>query len=251
MLVPLLAPHPTQEYRSRFSLTVDSSLPKNWSIPPGSTTEAQLEGDIVPSQSRVVVITVHCYPETGAPMNEQTAMSTNTQPLCLLTDLSKPAPHRPVSDTYSISSKEELGTLLQIFATKEPRLLCIEKANGMKAFLGIGGNLAGIRLYPHPAVHRSWRPKPRTPYSLTDLWFVVQGEECSYRAQSVMPVEDVIAFVGHIFEYDELPDTVAWVNARGEALQDRSLLRLRDELAPKPPGWKPPRGLPRIPLAAS
>jgi hypothetical protein len=43
-----------------------------------------------------------------------------------------------------------------------------------------------------------------------------------------MPVGDVIVFVAYIVEHDELPEGVAWIDARGNLAPSRSLKVLRE-----------------------
>jgi len=72
-----------------------------------------------------------------------------------------------------------------------------------------------------------WSPKPTPPYSSDDLWVVGEGEQCRFKAQRVMPVEDVIAAVAHIVEHNELPETVEWADVRSKGAPTRSLKALR------------------------
>lgn len=146
-------------------------------------------------------------------------MVSENEPLCYLTDNLRPIPFRTGGERIPIHSVQQLAETLQDFAAQKPRVLILSTMkSGPTLFIGLAGELASIDLYPQPATHRSWSPKPRMPYSSEDFWITNEGEPSLFPAWSMMPVVDVIRLVTYIVERNELPDTVEWINLKGQRL---------------------------------
>jgi hypothetical protein len=145
-------------------------------------------------------------------------MAGDKEPLCILVDSLRPIPFREEGAEMPIHSVEQLVGTLRKFAAQKPRVMILGKRNGPTLFIGLSGELASVDLYPQPATHRSWFTKPKTPYSSEDFWITSEGEPSWFPAWSMMPVADVIQIVSYIVEHNELPDTVEWVNLKGQRL---------------------------------
>src|SRR5215471_12280337 len=109
-------------------------------------------------------------------------MSTQSDPLCVLTDNLRPVPFRQGGEELPTHSVEQLVDTLRKFASQEPRVMILGKRNGPQMFIGLGGQLAAIDLYPQPSTHRSWFAKPKVSYSSEDVWVTSEGEPCSFPA---------------------------------------------------------------------
>jgi hypothetical protein len=146
-------------------------------------------------------------------------MITNNEPLCYVTDNLRPIPYRMGGERTLIHSVQQLVDTLRGFAAQKPRVLILStKKTGPTVFIGLSGELASVDLYPQPSTHRSWFAKPQTSYSSEDFWITSEGEPSWFPAWSMMPVADVIQLVAYIVERNELPDTVEWVNLKGQRL---------------------------------
>jgi hypothetical protein len=146
-------------------------------------------------------------------------MPTNEKPLWYLTDNLRPIPFREGGEEAPIHSVQQLINALRNFAAQKPRVLILTKKDGPQLFIGLAGELAGVRVYPHPPSGRSWSATPKMPYSSEDLWITSEGEPSLFDAATAMPVDDVIAIVAHVVEHGDLPDSVAWINHKGEQLR--------------------------------
>jgi hypothetical protein len=145
-------------------------------------------------------------------------MAVGNEPLCILTDNLRPAPFRQGGEEMPMYSVQQLVETLRKFAAEKPRTMILRKRSGPQVFIGLSGELGAVDIYPQPSTHRSWLAKPKTPYTSEDVWITSEGEPEWHPAWAMMPVADVIQIVAYIVEHDELPDTVEWVNLKGERL---------------------------------
>lgn len=145
-------------------------------------------------------------------------MSAQNETLCILVDSLRPIPYRKGEEEMPMHSVEELVNSLIKFAADKPRVMILGKRNGPTISIGLGGKLAAIDVYPFLSMGRAWFGKPKTPYSSEDFWITSEGEPTWFPAWAMMPVADVIQIVAYIVEHDELPDTVEWVNLKGQRL---------------------------------
>jgi len=146
-------------------------------------------------------------------------MAVDNEPLGILTDNLRPIPFRQGGEETPIYSVQQLVETLRKFAAQKPRVMILAMLNGPQIFIGLAGELAEIDLYPQPSTHRSWSAKPKTAYSSEDVWITSEGEPAWHPAWAMMPVADVILLVAYIVEHNELPDTVEWVNLKGQRLR--------------------------------
>jgi hypothetical protein len=146
-------------------------------------------------------------------------MSTHSEPLCVLTDNLRPVPFRQGGEEVAMYSVEQLVEALHNFAAQKPRVLIFVKRDAPQLFIGLAGELGAVEAYPDPSSGRSWSATPAVPYSSEDLWITSEGEPSLFDAAAAMPVEDVIEIVAYVAEHGELPDSVAWINAKGERLR--------------------------------
>jgi hypothetical protein len=146
-------------------------------------------------------------------------MAVDNEPLWILTDNLRPVPFREGGEEMPIYSVQQLVETLRNFATQKPRVLILTRQDGVQLFIGMSGKLAGVRVYPDAPTGRSWSATPETTYSSEDLWVTSEGEPSLFDADCVMPIEEVIDIVTSTVEHDKLPDTVKWINARGEVLR--------------------------------
>jgi hypothetical protein len=145
-------------------------------------------------------------------------MISQNEPVCFVTDNLRPIPNRNGTEYMSIYSIEDLVKSLLSFAKQKPRVLIVSKKNGPTLFVGLSGELASVDLYPEASTHRSWFPKPKDSDSSEDIWITSEGEPSWFPAWSMMPVRNVIAMVAYMVEHDELPDSVEWMNLKGQRL---------------------------------
>src|SRR5262245_40367595 len=130
-------------------------------------------------------------------------MPTQNDPLCILVDSLRPIPFRTGRERTLIYSVQQLVDTLREFAAQKPRVLILStRKTGPTLFISLSGELASIDLYPQPETHRSWAPKPMTPYSSEDFWITSEGEPCLFPAWAMMPVADVIRLITHIVGRD-------------------------------------------------
>jgi hypothetical protein len=113
---------------------------------------------------------------------------------------------------------EQLGETLRTYSSRKPRVLIFTKPNAPQLFIGIQGKEAAVEAYPDPPSGRSWSATPEAPYSSQDMWVTSEGEPTVFKAAWIMTIEDVIGIVAHVAELGVLPDTVAWINLKGERL---------------------------------
>jgi hypothetical protein len=146
-------------------------------------------------------------------------MPAESEPLCILVDSLRPIPFREGGEEMPIYSSKQLVETLRNFSSQKPRVLIFGKRNAPTLFIGIPGKLAAVEAYPDPPSGRSWSATPVTPYSSQDMWVTSEGEPSLFKAAWIMPIEDVIGIVAHVAEHDDLPDTVAWINLKGERLR--------------------------------
>lgn len=146
-------------------------------------------------------------------------MSTENERLCVLTDCLRPVPFRNGGEEMPMHSVEQLVDTLRKFTTQKPRVLNIDMPNGRpQLVIGMSGVLGAVDVYPFFSTDRSWFARPLTPYSSEDFWITDEGEPSWHPAWAMMPVADVIQIVAYIVGHNELPDTVEWVNLKGQRL---------------------------------
>jgi hypothetical protein len=120
----------------------------------------------------------------------------------------------------SIYSVEQLMDTLRNFAAQEPRVLIVDMPKGRPQLcIGMSKGLGAVEIYPFLSTGRSWFARPKTPYSAEDFWITSEGEPSWFPAWSMMPVADVIQIVAYIVAHKEWPDTVEWVNLKGQQLR--------------------------------
>jgi hypothetical protein len=146
-------------------------------------------------------------------------MMNDNEPLCILVDTFRPVPFREGGEEMPIYSIRQLVETLDAYSSQKPRVLIFGKRNAPTLFIGINGKLAAVEAYPAPASGRSWSATPETPYSSQDMWVTSEGEPSLFKAAWIMPIEDVIGIVAHVVEHGDLPDTVAWINLKGESFR--------------------------------
>jgi Immunity protein Imm1 len=147
-------------------------------------------------------------------------MADNNLPLCELTDNLRPIPFRKGEKTVSIRSIRHFVEVIQNLALRKPRMVILAIPTGPQLFIGLAGKVAAVRAYPNPPSGRSWSAIPDSRYSSEDLWVTSEGEPSKFRADCVMPLDDVIAIVSYVLEHRDLPDTVSWINVKGEKFCD-------------------------------
>ncbi len=146
-------------------------------------------------------------------------MLTQGEPLCILTDNLRPIPFRKGGEEMPIYSTQQLVETLHSFAAQKPRVLIFSKRNAPTLFIGMNGKLAAVEAYLDPPSGRSWSATPEWRCSLEDMWVTSEGEPSLFEAPCIMPSEELIEIVVHVAEHGDLPDTVAWINLRGERLR--------------------------------
>ena len=149
-------------------------------------------------------------------------MHQTATPLCVVVDNFKPVPYRDGSEDMYPNTVSQLVAILRSFVPEKPRELILGdpgEPDGTTIFVGIGGGLAGVDVYPRPSKWRSWRAKPKASYSTEEVWFVSEGESNSFDADSLMPPEDAIRIVAYIVVHKELPDWVDWIDAHGNRIR--------------------------------
>ena len=138
-------------------------------------------------------------------------MSNDSSNQWFLTDESDPEPWRDGSEVLAIRSEEHLVSLLRIYAEKEPRVFTLKGPISGIAFMGIGGPFAGIDYYPNlPSSTRSLSATPAVRHTDEKQWFTAVGEPSGFAADHVMPVEELIHVVAHLYRTGELADWVQW-----------------------------------------
>jgi hypothetical protein len=159
-----------------------------------------------------------------------------SNPVCFVADLYEPpedvedmSPDEEEANDLPIQSAEELARLLRHFASKEPRLVLVRMPNGVRLFIGIGRNVAVVRVFPDGRSPLVLAPRPDPQYSPDDLWVVAEGQQSSYHAYNVMSLDNVIEIVKYIVERDELPNFVRWADERGNVTPIRRLDQFRNK----------------------
>ena len=78
-----------------------------------------------------------------------------------LTDLYEPNIYWDGTESFPIPSSAELERALRDYSSKQPRVVVIQSPTAGEFFVGIGGQLAGVRYYPRPGSDRAITAKPR------------------------------------------------------------------------------------------
>ena len=154
-------------------------------------------------------------------------MPPDAEPLCVLIDARRPVPFRQGGEETAIHSVQQLVDGLRALAARGSGMAIVSVPGGPQLFVGLGGQVAGVRVYPERSSGRSWSATPATPHTSDDLWVPSEGEPSQFEAAGVIPVDDAIGIAAHVIEHGELPGTVEWVNLRGERLTTTRLGRPR------------------------
>jgi hypothetical protein len=146
-------------------------------------------------------------------------MSSQGQLVCTFTDGSRPLPYGGKYESMPVYSVLRLVELLRGLVVRQPRVVVLDVPDGPGIYIGIGGPLAAVEVYPDPTPppgeHRSWTAQARTAHASEGREFVLERLQHEYPASSLMPAEEVIGIVAHVVEHRELPSTHLWLSPQG------------------------------------
>jgi hypothetical protein len=118
----------------------------------------------------------------------------------------------------AIDSETTLRAALEALVPCAPCRVALEKEGGPTVFVGVGGPLSGVLVFPSAQSGASVYAVPGESHSCGEACFLSEGLEAAFPAAALMPPAEAIEIVLYIFSNSALPDWVTWDDGRAIAV---------------------------------
>ena len=125
-----------------------------------------------------------------------------------LVDSSKPSEAPDGFPRVAVASEQNLRAELERLRHGQPAIVGLEGPIDQALEIGIGGPVAGLRLFRN---RRPWRIVTADRIcSEKPIDFAFEENALSFWPDELLPVEQAIGVIIHFYKYQQLPDWVGW-----------------------------------------